>query len=90
MVKAVTLTLMIIGPYTALKNGSLPSLSILGKHPPPPLQGSLFPYYYSLVQTEMGNRGAKLIGLELAPNSLEESTSKTIAVVSVSLDNKWT
>ncbi|RWQ94044.1 hypothetical protein C8Q69DRAFT_522497 [Paecilomyces variotii] len=40
-----------------------------------------FAVHPGLVQTETGNRGAKLIGLELAPNSLEESTSKTIAVI---------
>ncbi|KAJ9210804.1 hypothetical protein DTO166G4_7575 [Paecilomyces variotii] len=40
-----------------------------------------FAVHPGLVQTEMGNRGAKLIGLELAPNSLEESTSKTITVI---------
>ena len=36
-----------------------------------------------LVQTEMGNKGAQMMGLEEAPNTLEESTSKTVALVSV-------
>lgn len=36
-----------------------------------------------LVQTEMGNKGAQMMGLAEAPNTLEESTSKTIALVSI-------
>ncbi|PWY88067.1 hypothetical protein BO94DRAFT_465191 [Aspergillus sclerotioniger CBS 115572] len=34
-----------------------------------------------LVQTEMGNNGARRIGLEEAPNTLEESATKTLAVI---------
>lgn len=39
----------------------------------------------------MGNMGAQMMGMELAPNTLEESTIKTIALVSaVSLDtDSW-
>lgn len=29
----------------------------------------------------MGNMGAQMMGMELAPNTLEESTSKTMAIV---------
>ncbi|KAL9083282.1 MAG: hypothetical protein Q9165_008588 [Trypethelium subeluteriae] len=40
-----------------------------------------FAIHPGLVQTEMGNMGARLMGLEEAPNTLEESSSKTIAVL---------
>ncbi|KAI9037529.1 NAD(P)-binding protein [Aspergillus affinis] len=40
-----------------------------------------------LVQTEMGNKGAQMMGLEEAPNTLEESTSKTIALDQSSRDD---
>ena len=36
----------------------------------------------SLVQTEMGNVGARSMGLEKAPNTVEESAGKIIDVVS--------
>lgn len=39
----------------------------------------------SLVQTDMGNMGARMMGLAEAPNTLEESTNKTIALVSFRL-----
>ncbi|PLB53362.1 NAD(P)-binding protein [Aspergillus steynii IBT 23096] len=40
-----------------------------------------FAVHPGLVQTEMGNKGAQMMGLEEAPNTLEESTSKTIALI---------
>ncbi|KAH8424257.1 SDR family oxidoreductase [Aspergillus melleus] len=40
-----------------------------------------FAVHPGLVQTEMGNKGAQMMGLDEAPNTLEESTSKTIALI---------
>ncbi|OOF96776.1 hypothetical protein ASPCADRAFT_129845 [Aspergillus carbonarius ITEM 5010] len=40
-----------------------------------------FAVHPGLVQTEMGNAGARKIGLEEAPNTLEESATKMIAVI---------
>ncbi|RAK95417.1 NAD(P)-binding protein [Aspergillus ibericus CBS 121593] len=40
-----------------------------------------FVVHPGLVQTEMGNRGARRIGMEEAPNTLEESATKTLAVI---------
>ncbi|KAA8642749.1 hypothetical protein EYZ11_007946 [Aspergillus tanneri] len=40
-----------------------------------------FAVHPGLVQTDMGNMGARMQGMELAPNTLEESTSKTIAIL---------
>ncbi|GAD91610.1 hypothetical protein SMAC_12125 [Paecilomyces variotii No. 5] len=42
-----------------------------------------FAIHPGLVQTDMGNKGARGIGLEIAPITLEESTSRTIAVMSI-------
>lgn len=35
-----------------------------------------------LVQTEMGNKGAQMMGLKEAPNTIEEAVTKTMATVS--------
>jgi hypothetical protein len=37
----------------------------------------------SFVQTEMGNKGAQIMGLKEAPNTVEEAVTKTMAAVSV-------
>lgn len=38
----------------------------------------------------MGNVGAKMMGIEKAPDTLEESVSKTIAIVSLSISRGTT
>ncbi|ROV92591.1 hypothetical protein VMCG_08928 [Cytospora schulzeri] len=43
-----------------------------------------FAVHPGLVQTEMGNMGAKMMGMEKAPNTLEESITKTVGVIDAS------
>ncbi|KAL4929711.1 uncharacterized protein BDV17DRAFT_260799 [Aspergillus undulatus] len=40
-----------------------------------------FSIHPGLVQTEMGNKGAQLMGMEEAPNTVEEAITKTIATI---------
>ncbi|TDZ34019.1 Norsolorinic acid ketoreductase nor1 [Colletotrichum spinosum] len=40
-----------------------------------------FAIHPGLVQTEMGNQGAQMQGLEKAPNTVEESIDKTVALI---------
>ncbi|MCJ1239155.1 hypothetical protein MMC14_007148 [Varicellaria rhodocarpa] len=40
-----------------------------------------FAIHPGLVQTEMGNAGARMMGMEQAPNTIEESATKTIAIL---------
>ncbi|KAL5334400.1 hypothetical protein BJX70DRAFT_405458 [Aspergillus crustosus] len=42
---------------------------------------TVFSAHPGLVQTEMGNSGARSVGLEEAPTTIEESNTKTIAVI---------
>ncbi|KAI1083475.1 NAD(P)-binding protein [Whalleya microplaca] len=42
---------------------------------------TVFAIHPGLVQTEMGNTGARMAGMEKAPNTVEESTEKSIAVI---------
>ncbi|KAL2813186.1 hypothetical protein BDW59DRAFT_154928 [Aspergillus cavernicola] len=40
-----------------------------------------FAIHPGLVQTEMGNKGARAMGMEEAPNTIEESITKTLATI---------
>ncbi|KAI0603274.1 NAD(P)-binding protein [Biscogniauxia sp. FL1348] len=40
-----------------------------------------FAVHPGLVQTEMGNVGARMMGMEKAPNTVEESVGKTVAAI---------
>ncbi|KAL4786963.1 hypothetical protein BJX76DRAFT_319654 [Aspergillus varians] len=40
-----------------------------------------FAIHPGLVQTDMGNSGAKLLGFEEAPNTIEEAVTKTLATI---------